>query len=346
MKITAQNSNKYRTAAVVVTYGSRLSLFTQTIEKIMCDEHVVRLIVVDNASSDSVSIETSLLKYGERVRIIHNEKNLGSAGGFSSGISAAREEDVDYIYLSDDDVIISENFIESFRIAHIVIGSDQTVLCARRKSFWAGTDVHYSPNAKVRPRKYFNIFNFQIIIVFLKALFKVREQHIAHESGFFFPIIPARGWAYAGVFIPILAAKKSPLPDRSLGLYLDDLVYSWGVIDSGYPSFALIEPHLVDIELTHADAHTATGLFSSNVSSTKIYYETRNRVRVSLKYGHASPFLLGVQVILWCVGVFILSIFRYGINRRVFLRMRLIIEALLAGFFKNREMPKDILVRI
>lgn len=346
MIITNQKNNIYRIAAVIVTYGSRLQLFKQTIESILRDPYVVKLIVVDNASYDGDSLRESVLTHGDRVRLIQNEKNLGSAGGFSAGIAAAREESVDYIYMSDDDVIISDNFVESFRVAHNVIGNDQTVLCSRRKSFWAGTDGHYYPDTNIRPRRYFNILSLRIITVFLKAFLGIREQHVTHESRCFFPIIPSRGWSYAGVLIPIEAARKAPLPDVSLGLYLDDIVYSWGIIDAGYPSFALMEPHLVDLEMTHSDTHTATGLFSSTVSKTKIYYETRNRVRVSIKYGKAPPLWLGVQVFVWCTGICILGILRSGIHFQTFRRMGLIIEALLAGFNTKRPIPDGILVRI
>lgn len=338
--------NKYRVAAVSVTYGSRLSLFSKTAEAILRDPHVVKLIVVDNASMDSAGLEHEAAKYGDRMHVIRHDTNLGSAGGFAAGIEAARKEDVDYIYLSDDDLTISDGFVETFRIAHQIIGNDKTVLCARRKSFWAGTDVHYAPDIRIRPRRYFNILNPHIFTVFLKAILRINEGHVRHDPSLFVPIIPSRGWAYAGVFIPVEATRKAPLPDVTLGLYLDDIVYSWGVIDAGYKSFALIEPHLEDLEMTHAGAHTSTGLFATSVSATKIYYETRNRVRVSLAYGHASRALLALQVAIWLVGVSMIGMLRQGISHRTIARLKLIAEALRAGFDTSRPVPSGVAVRI
>jgi GT2 family glycosyltransferase len=340
-------NNKYRVIAVVVTYGERGELLKKTVEAIAQDKHITKIIIVDNDSLDKNAIKDCVSKYGERIYVLVNEKNIGSAGGFSAGIKFARSEDVDYLYLSDDDVIISDNFVDSFKSAHNVIGDNQTVLCARRKSFWAGTDVHYVQDEIIRPRQYFNIFSWRIIGVFLKTIFRIKEKRISHKSSFFFPIIPSQGWSYAGVFIPINATREAPLPDTSLGLYLDDIVYSWGITDAGYKSFALMEPHLVDIELTHLGEHTSTGIFSESVSSTKIYYETRNRVRVSLSHGEiSSMFIFKLKVIVWCIGVCLLGIIKQGLNIKTISRIELIIESLLAGFNKKRAIPSEIAVRI
>lgn len=336
----------YRVAAVVVTYGSRLSLLKQAVKAILKDGHVKKIIIVDNASEQGKEIRNCFQEDENRVCVIRHDTNLGSAGGFAAGIKKAQEEDVDYVYLSDDDVVISDDFVASFKTAHYVLGDDKSVLCARRKSYWAGTDVHFAPETEKRPRRYFNIFNPRIIFVFLKALLSMQEEHAQRSPKNFYPIIPSFGWAYAGVFLPIQAVRKAPLPDGMLGLYLDDIVYSWGVIDAGYRSFALIEPHLVDLEMTHADSQTAVGLFAPSLSTTKIYYETRNRVRVSLVHGRAQPIRLAVEVTIWCIGVCFLGMIRMGITRSYVNRVKLIIEALRAGFDASRSIPENVLVKI
>lgn len=339
--------NQYRVAAVVVTYGSRGDLLSQTAHAILKDVHVVRLLIVDNASSETQAFAKLKELYADRIQIIHHDKNLGSAGGFARGIQEARKGNVDFIYLSDDDVIVSDNFVEAFRKAHRIIDTDVSVLCARRASYWAGTDVHYAPDTTVRPRRYFNVISTHVMKVFLRSLFGGRHLHVAHTPASFFPIIPSSGWAYAGVIIPVEAARNAPLPDTSLGLYLDDIVYSWGVIDAGYPTYALMEPHLIDSEMTHAGAHTATGLFAPSVSSTKIYYETRNRVRVSLSHGRiTSLWLFKLQVAIWYCGVCLLGCVQHGVGDVSRKRIFLIREALRAGFDKSRPIPEEIVVKI
>ncbi len=330
----------------MVTYGSRVHLLSKTIEAILKDVQVAKLVVVDNASYQKDELRALVELYGDRIELISHKQNIGSAGGFAAGIRFMQGQDVDFIYLSDDDVIISENFGKQFMLARKVIGMEKVVLLARRASFWAGTDVHYRPETEPRPRRYFNIFTSRIIIVFLKSLLGIKDVHGVYEPARFFPIIPSRGWAYAGVLLPKQAIMEAPLPDESLGLYLDDIVYSWGVIDAGFPSFALMEPHLEDLEMTHGGSHTSTGLFSPSVSSTKIYYETRNRVRVSLKYGKANSALLKIQVMVWYIAVCVLGVMRIGLQRETFAKMNLIGEALRAGFDHTRPVPEGIAVRI
>lgn len=336
----------YAVAAVVVTYASRLSFLTQTADAILRDEHVKKLILVDNASSAYEGILELAKQYPGRVEVVRHENNVGSAGGFAAGLRRAMEEDVDYVYLSDDDIVVSDSFVEKFASAHRVIGNDQAVLLARRASFWAGTDVHYRLEGEVPPRKYFNIISPKIMGVFLKSLIGLKDKHTDRNPARFFPIIPAHGWAYAGALLPIAAVRTSPLPDETLGLYLDDIVYSWGVLDAGFKSFALMEPHLEDLEMTHSGSHTATGLFSPSVSTTKIYYETRNRVRVSLAYGNANRALLCMQVCVWFVAVSMLGIVRTGFTKEALDRMKLIYVALRAGFNPKHPIPETVSVRV
>jgi rhamnopyranosyl-N-acetylglucosaminyl-diphospho-decaprenol beta-1,3/1,4-galactofuranosyltransferase len=66
---------------------------------------VAKILVVDNASSDGTHEELAgkgLLE-GDRVRYLRLDRNLGSAGGYSAGIAAAREEDVEWLWIMDDD---------------------------------------------------------------------------------------------------------------------------------------------------------------------------------------------------------------------------------------------------
>lgn len=338
------NSQK-RIIAIVVTYGKRWHYLEQVIAAILRDDHVSRLILVENASQDDDKIQDGVKKYGNRVKIIRHEKNLGSAGGFTAGIVAARQEDADYVYLSDDDMVIEDDFANKFFASHTVIANGQVVLASRRKSYWAGTDVHYSPETVVRPRVYFNIFNPRILKVFISTLLGFKSKKVSRENRFFFPIIPSQGWAYGGVLLPMSVVREAPLPDTTLMLYLDDIVYSWGIVDAGVPCFAVYTPSLEDLELTHSGQHTTTGLYDPNISTTKIYYETRNRVRVSLGYGRASRGLLAIRVFIWGVGVCALGLVRAGLSHHYGERTKLIVEALRAGFDVSRSVPESVQVR-
>ena len=90
--------------AVIVTYGSRWCFLKKVIQGCI-DNGVSKIIVVDNASDEItrdnlVAIKKSL---GEKLIVVRLEKNLGSAGGFRSGMIQALREGCDFIWLLDDD---------------------------------------------------------------------------------------------------------------------------------------------------------------------------------------------------------------------------------------------------
>ena len=74
------------------------------------------VIVVDNASTDG-SVE-ALESYDRHpFRLIKNDKNLGSSGGFNTGIHQALKGKFKYVHLLDNDVIVNEDtFYTSYEL--------------------------------------------------------------------------------------------------------------------------------------------------------------------------------------------------------------------------------------
>jgi rhamnopyranosyl-N-acetylglucosaminyl-diphospho-decaprenol beta-1,3/1,4-galactofuranosyltransferase len=73
---------------------------------------VARVVVVDNASSDDTEAAVRGLGLGDRLVYRRLERNVGSAGGYSVGIEVARELDVDWIWIMDDDAEAPEDSLE------------------------------------------------------------------------------------------------------------------------------------------------------------------------------------------------------------------------------------------
>jgi GT2 family glycosyltransferase len=89
---------------VVVTYGHRLHLLEPTLDGIAAQPAVRRLLVVDNGSAPAVG--EWLARYGAtepRLTVVRRPENLGSAGGFRAGLSAAAASDGRFVWLLDDD---------------------------------------------------------------------------------------------------------------------------------------------------------------------------------------------------------------------------------------------------
>lgn len=75
---------EHSVCVVTVTYGERSHLLKQVLDSCLQDEHIKKIIVVDNASNLT---ETFFNGYDhEKVRWVRLEENMGSAGGYKAGI--------------------------------------------------------------------------------------------------------------------------------------------------------------------------------------------------------------------------------------------------------------------
>jgi GT2 family glycosyltransferase len=73
---------------------------------------VDRVVVVDNASTDGTEEAVRALDLGERLVYRRLERNVGGAGGYSVGVETARELDVDWIWIMDDDAEPRDDTLE------------------------------------------------------------------------------------------------------------------------------------------------------------------------------------------------------------------------------------------
>jgi GT2 family glycosyltransferase len=70
----------------------------------------VRIIVVDNASSDG-TVEAIRARYGDRFDIVENATNLGFAAGNNAGIRRALADGADFVLLLNNDTIVAPEFL-------------------------------------------------------------------------------------------------------------------------------------------------------------------------------------------------------------------------------------------
>lgn len=100
-----------KVGVVVVTYN-RLELLKKTIQTINSQTYEVnKIFIVDNNSVDGTKEYLSTIKDNTIVPILH-ERNMGGAGGFHTGIKKAYEEDMDWIWIMDDDCHPWEDALE------------------------------------------------------------------------------------------------------------------------------------------------------------------------------------------------------------------------------------------
>lgn len=113
-----------KVAAIVVTYN-RFILLQECIESLRAQTYQqMSIIVVNNGSTD----ETSGWLEKQKDLIVINQKNVGGAGGFYTGIKYACENGYDYSWVMDDDVVADVD-----ALANLVWHTDKVegFLCSR-----------------------------------------------------------------------------------------------------------------------------------------------------------------------------------------------------------------------
>ena len=103
-----------RVGIVVVTYN-RLKLLKEVIDSLRAQTYQNhRIVVVNNGSTDGTA---EWLDEQTDLKIITQE-NLGGAGGFFTGMKYVAENDFDYCWVMDDDVICKANALEELISAY------------------------------------------------------------------------------------------------------------------------------------------------------------------------------------------------------------------------------------
>lgn len=331
-----------RVTAVTIMYGDRWKFLSQVVISVMRDPYVTKLVIVDNGSKNKEEIENGVKEYGDRVIVLRQEKNLGSAGGFAVALDYARSIDCDYVFILDDDSVPEERAIMSFMEILRLFPDRKVVLSGSRDNVLDSKEYFYKPSIPDdKPHgTFFEVFSIKKFIHFIKLLNPIKNKT---KHGPFIPIIPTEGFVYGGAFIPIEAVREAPLPDASLFLYGDDIEYSWNIKELGYESYLCSKPRLYDIDLTFGtNGSHIFGQFEPNTLPFKVYYRIRNMVRLSIKYSKQPSLVLFLNIFFWMLGLFILGLFKFGLTVTYFKRVKLMILAVYTGYFPKSKVAKDI----
>jgi len=113
---------------ITVTYGERFKFLKQVLDSLIDSNSINKIIVIDNGSNEKEKIDLYIQKINkdknkDLIKLVRHEKNLGSAGGFSSGISEARKYPCDYVMMLDDDNVIESGWEEKIKLNFNLIKS-------------------------------------------------------------------------------------------------------------------------------------------------------------------------------------------------------------------------------
>ncbi len=182
------------------------------LESVYTDYHIY---VVDNASSDD-SVERVRARYGDRVELLLNERNLGGSGGFNTGIRRAVNAGYEYVWCLDNDVLVDEQ-----ALGVLVEFLDTHADCGM-----AGSRVDHM-EAPDYVQQYGITVDFDA--------FCVEAKYLNHpEDGTMPEVVYSDAVAACSVLVrSSLIREIGPMPEDNF-LYWDDTEWGWRCNRAGY----------------------------------------------------------------------------------------------------------------
>lgn len=111
--ILNNNNNKNEVLAVIVTYN-RLELLKECINALLGSIVSCDILIVNNASTDGTKeyLNNFTNNFKINIYVCNMDSNLGGAGGYNFGVKKGVELSYKYLWLLDDDAIVSKNALE------------------------------------------------------------------------------------------------------------------------------------------------------------------------------------------------------------------------------------------
>ncbi|WP_153800200.1 glycosyltransferase family 2 protein [Foetidibacter luteolus] len=261
-------------AVVVVTYN-RLNLLKDCINAIRSQTTAYeKLIVVNNGSTDETP---AWLDSQGDLDVIH-QKNVGSAGGFYTGVKYACEKEYDYIWLMDDDVMVSATALENLQEGLNITG-DFSFGCSKVISK-DGVFIN-APNIDDKMSAY---------------NYPVWGQFAEHG------IIRVKNATFVSVFINAAYLQQAGLPAKDFFIWGDDMDFTYRLsrVAPGYFIGNSIATHF------RADPSFPSILTEKDERRISMhYFNVRNNLYISRKYKSKKEMLLDVlhcwKIIFYCL---------------------------------------------
>ena len=290
------------TCLVTVTYGERFALLKQVLEAAFA-EGIRQAVVVDNGCPRPVSGQLGQLPEAVRegLTLVRHETNLGSAGGFASGLTqAAALPGCRHLWLLDDDNKptpgslgrLQEGYQE-LRTHHEA--ADLAVLSLRPdRLYLKHTAQRGTPAGSFPPYSSFLGFH-------LKDLAAKIRRHAGN------PATGAKGGAakppphiqipygpYGGLFFHVELLEKIGPPRAEMYLYGDDTEFTCRLSSGEGKLFLLPASQLEDIDVSWMQTARGGNSFTRylNASSDRrVYFSVRNQVHVERRYWTRNNFM-------------------------------------------------------
>ena len=263
------------TVAVVVVTFNRADLLRRMLEGLAAlRRRPDAVIVVDNASTDHTR-EVLEQAGNAGLLAIHEDTNLGGAGGFHLGVREASDLGYDRIWLMDDDVVPAPDCLD------VLMAQDEACLMAVRE------DLHGRLVEKAA-----TVFDLASPLAIKPKTGMVETTYGTRDA---MPEkVELQNVAFEGFMVRREVVERIGLPDPSYFIFYDDCDYAIRARRAGYRIWAVRDAVLVR-QLDFDQQHDLGGW--------KGFYMYRNLFVVHFRYGEnllvrLKPYLIVLVVLL------------------------------------------------
>ncbi|MDB5121094.1 MAG: glycosyl transferase family 2 [Sphingobacteriales bacterium] len=298
---------QYKVCVVTVTYGQRWLVLKQVIDRVLLSKSVTKVLIVDNNSSYTIA---DLIK-DDRISIITNTENLGSAGGYKIGIDLAQKQsDCDFIWLLDDDnlpeIDVLEKLVKNYQTLPGT-ANNKALYCLREDRV-----QHVKIAQGENPFRYYlvpnNFLGFNIFRIVHNQFYKLRDK--LRKPFKFKPYVKMPYVPYGGLLFHKDLIKEIGLPDDRFFLYVDDSEFSYRITQKGGNIWLIPECRIIDIDKSQGIGYKGK-LFHSQLLDEwnfRIYYHIRNRMYFYSRVAIRNNIVFQINKILYLTFLQVISI--------------------------------------
>lgn len=241
------------------------------------------IIVVDNASTKPLVLPKRLVN--SKIDLIRSESNLGFTGGNNMGIHYGIEKyNSDYVLLLNNDTTVDPNFLRE--LVYHAENNPKAGITTSKIYFTKGREFHINSYNKSELGKVFwyagGSIDWDNLVAYHRGVDEVDRGHFDDQIECDF----ATG---CSLMIKREVLEKVGTLDKNYFLYMEDVDYSVRVIKAGY------EIHFVPKSIIW---HKNAGSSGGSGSPLQEYYQTRNTLLFTFKYGGLKQIITAIRLII------------------------------------------------
>ncbi|MFH1626576.1 MAG: glycosyltransferase [bacterium] len=319
---------------ITVTYGERFKFLKQVLDATVSDANVDKIILVDNASLNKKEIDQYIAQVNinqQKIVLVRHTDNLGSAGGFKSGILEARKHICDYVLLLDDDNVPEKGWGEAVdslesifreKMNNLVFSMDR----GAQPEFFTTKEFYSTKDDLFK----LSISNFNELANFV--LRGRKSQDMESKNGKYIPIKRIDPCGYGGSLIPYKILKECNLPNEKLFVYFDDtLFFGEMILNQNINIYKIDYPKIKNVDISFEDENIYKTFYSVESSNLKVYYWIRNRLIIAIKYSEQSNFSIKIIGFIWILYIILLGITKSKSIKIFLSKTAIILKAYKAG---------------